>query len=112
VLRLGVAGEFVGHGWVGTGRPVAWLPFFQVFGFSPEVANALMPVVGAWDIGLGLLMLALPVRWLLIWTAGWGLFTAFLRPLAGQGRRTSAVHWSGDVCRAAPARRNTSRSVT
>ena len=85
VLRLGVAGEFIGHGWVGTGRPAAWLPFFQVFGFSPDFANAIMPVIGAWDIGVGLLMLALPVRWLLIWTAFWGLFTAFLRPLAGQG---------------------------
>ena len=85
VLRLGIAGEFVGHGWVGTGRPAAWLPFFQVFGFSGEFANAIMPVIGAWDIGVGLLMLVLPMRWLLIWTAVWGLFTAFLRPLAGQG---------------------------
>lgn len=85
VLRLGVAGEFVGHGWVGTGRPAAWLPFFQVFGFSPDFAYAMMPLIGAWDIGVGLLMLALPMRWLLIWTAVWGLFTAFLRPLAGQG---------------------------
>jgi hypothetical protein len=84
-LRLGVAGEFVGHGWVGTGRPAAWLPFFQVFGFSSDFANAVMPVIGAWDIGVGLLMLAVPMRWLLIWTAVWGLFTAFLRPLAGQG---------------------------
>jgi hypothetical protein len=85
VLRLGVAGEFVGHGWVGTGRPAAWLPFFQVFGFSAEFASAIMPVIGAWDIGVGLLMLVLPMRWLLIWTTVWGLFTALLRPIAGQG---------------------------
>jgi uncharacterized membrane protein YphA (DoxX/SURF4 family) len=73
VLRLGVAGEFIGHGWVGTGRPAAWLPFFHAFGFSSDFADAMMPVIGAWDITVGLLMLVLPLRLLLVWTAVWGL---------------------------------------
>src|SRR5207248_6119316 len=85
VLRLGVAGEFVGHGLVGTGRPAAWLPFFQFFGFSTEFANTVMPLLGVWDIGLGLLILARPFRAALVWAALWGLFTALLRPTTGQG---------------------------
>jgi hypothetical protein len=85
ILRLGVAGEFVGHGWVGIGRPLAWLPFFQVFGFSTDFAQAAMPLIGCWDILVGLSVLLMPLRVVLVWTAGWGLFTALLRPLAGQG---------------------------
>jgi hypothetical protein len=61
------------------------LAYFQIFGFSPDFANRMMPVIGAWDILVGTAVLLLPVRVLLIWTAVWGLFTALLRPLAGQG---------------------------
>jgi hypothetical protein len=58
VLRLGVAGDFIGHGWVGTGRPSAWLPYFHLFGVSDAVAFLAMPMIGLWDIFVGVLVLA------------------------------------------------------
>jgi hypothetical protein len=44
-----------------------------------------MPVVGALDVTIGLLILVVPVRAVLLHMALWGLMTAALRPLAGQG---------------------------
>jgi len=84
-MRVGVVGEFIGHGWVGLHRPAAWLPLFGVFGFGSGFAHSMMPVIGAWDITVGIVLLFTPVRALLLWTALWGLFTALLRPLAGLG---------------------------
>lgn len=85
VLRVSVAGEFIGHGWVGTSRPAAWLPYFHLFGFTDHFARTVMPILGSWDIAIGCCVLVFPMRWLLLWTSFWGLFTAFLRPAAGQG---------------------------
>ncbi|HEY7293440.1 MAG TPA: hypothetical protein VH916_00305 [Dehalococcoidia bacterium] len=85
VLRVSVAGEFIGHGLVGTSRPAAWLPFFRLFGFNNDFARTMMPIIGSWDITIGILVLVLPMRWMLVWTSYWSLFTAFLRPAAGQG---------------------------
>jgi hypothetical protein len=44
-----------------------------------------MPVVGSVDILLGALALAAPRRAALLYMAFWGLLTALLRPLAGEG---------------------------
>jgi hypothetical protein len=44
-----------------------------------------MPVVGSVDITLGVLALVAPTRAALLYMACWGLFTASLRPLAGEG---------------------------
>ncbi len=85
VLRVSVAGEFIGHGLVGTSRPAAWLPFFHLFGFGNGFARTMMPLIGSWDIAIGLCVLFCPLRWMLLWTSVWGLFTALLRPSAGQG---------------------------
>jgi len=85
VLRVSVAGEFIGHGLVGTSRPAAWLPYFHLFGFNNHFARTTMPIIGSWDITIGVLVLFLPLRWMLLWTSVWGLFTALLRPAAGQG---------------------------
>ena len=43
-----------------------------------------MPVVGMVDITLGFLVLFKPVRLALLYMAVWGLWTACLRPLAGE----------------------------
>ena len=85
VLRIGVVGEFLGHGWVGLHRPAAWLPFFGVFGLSNAFASTMMPIVGTWDIVVALIVLVRPGRAVLYWATFWGVFTALLRPLADQG---------------------------
>src|SRR5438093_9301267 len=85
VLRLTLCCEFVGHGAFGVLRKEAWIAYFQIFGIPEAWAWHLMPVVGSVDIVLGTLALVAPRRAALLYMSVWGLFTALLRPLAGQG---------------------------
>jgi hypothetical protein len=48
------------------------------------MAYSLMPWVGAFDILMGVIMLAYPVRAIALWLVVWGTFTAFLRPMSGE----------------------------
>jgi hypothetical protein len=85
LFRLALCGEFVGHGAFGVMTKQAWVPYFTLFGFPEAWAWTLMPVVGSVDITLGVLALVAPTRAGLLYMAWWGLFTASLRPLAGEG---------------------------
>jgi len=84
ILRVGVAGCFIGHGAFGIITKAAWVPYFAVGGIGEPLAWRLMPIVGAMDIALGLLALAWPCRGLFIWAALWATWTALLRPLSGE----------------------------
>lgn len=85
LLRLGVAMCYIGHGAFGILTKHAWLPFFGVVGIPEESAKKLMPWVGSMDVMMGFLVLFWPCRALYLWAAGWAVWTALLRPLAGQG---------------------------
>jgi hypothetical protein len=85
LFRLALCGEFVGHGAFGAMTTQAWVPYFTLSGFPEAWAWTLMPVVGSVDITLGVLALIAPTRAGLLYMAWWGLFTASLRPLAGEG---------------------------
>ena len=85
VFRVAVAMEFVGHGAFGIKTKAAWVPYFGVFGIPEEWAWRLMPLVGVLDISVGLITLVLPVRLVLLHMSCWGLMTATLRPLSGEG---------------------------
>lgn len=84
ILRVGVAGCFIGHGAFGIITKAGWVPYFAVGGVSEPLAWKLMPWVGSMDIIMGLLALAWPCRALLIWAALWATWTALLRPLSGE----------------------------
>ena len=84
ILRIGVAGCFFGHGAFGIITKAAWVPYFAVANVSEPWAWRLMPWVGAMDITVGALALALPRRAVFIWAATWGVWTALLRPLSGE----------------------------
>src|SRR5262245_38793320 len=85
LFRIAVAMEFVGHGAFGIKTKAAWVPYFGVWGIPEEWAWRLMPLVGALDISVGLLTLVLPLRLVLLHMSCWGLMTASLRPLSGEG---------------------------
>ena len=85
VLRIGVAMCFIGHGAFGIITKAAWVPYFAVAGVGEATAWRLMPWVGAMDIAIGFLVFAWPCRALLAWAATWTVWTALLRPLAGEG---------------------------
>jgi hypothetical protein len=84
VLRIGVAMEFVGHGVLGLHHPPAWASYFGVVGIPRQTALMLMPLVGAFDVATALTVLFYPIRGVLLFMAAWGLWTALLRPLAGE----------------------------
>lgn len=83
-LRIVIAMCFIGHGAFGIITKPIWCNYFAVFGIHEQLAYRLMPWVGSFDIILGILMLARPMRFIPLWLMGWGLITASLRPLSGE----------------------------
>lgn len=85
VLRVAAAMCFIGHGAFGLIGKAAWVPYFKVVGIDAGWAFELMPIIGLVDILLGLSILLWPTKAACAYMAAWGLWTAMLRPLAGQG---------------------------
>lgn len=84
VLRIAVAGEFVGHGVFALQGKKDWIGWFAQFGVAdPAVAAQLLFVVGMLDIAFAIIILLRPVRIILLWMVLWGFWTALLRPLVG-----------------------------
>jgi hypothetical protein len=87
LLRLAVAGAFVGHGAYGAilARS-SWFDYFAVLGIDQATVSryALMQVVGWLEIGLGLLALVLPIPAVLLAMFVWQVSTELLRPAAGE----------------------------
>ena len=84
VLRIAVAGEFIGHGVLALQGKKDWIGWFAQFGVSdPGTAAQLLTLVGAVDIAFAILILVKPVRLVLLWMVFWGFWTALLRPLVG-----------------------------
>ena len=82
-LRITTALCFIGHGTWGLITKAGWLPFFQSQGIEPDIAWKLQPLIGAFDILMAVILLRKPNRTILIWMFLWALWTAILRPLAG-----------------------------
>ena len=84
ILRIGVAGCFIGHGAFGIMTKQAWLPYFATGGIGEPLAWKLMPIIGTMDVTMGLIALGWPCRALFIWAAVWATWTALLRPFSGE----------------------------
>jgi hypothetical protein len=83
-LRIAVAMCFIGHGAFGIITKSIWCNYFAVFGIGHDQAYQLMPLLGAADILMGIVMLIYPVRAIALWLVVWGFTTAALRPLSGE----------------------------
>ena len=80
VLRIAVAGEFIGHGVFALQGRQAWIDWFSIFGISDvSIAAQILFFVGLTDVLLAVLILIKPVRLALLWMAFWGLWTALVR---------------------------------
>lgn len=85
ILRIAVAGEFIGHGVFALQGKKQWVGWFSTFGISDVgTATTLLFLVGLMDIALALLILIKPVRIALLWMVFWGFWTALLRPIVGE----------------------------
>jgi uncharacterized membrane protein YphA (DoxX/SURF4 family) len=85
ILRIAVAGEFLGHGVFALQAKEGWFRYFEAFGITnPETITTMLMVVGAMDVILAILVLVKPIRPLILWMAAWGLWTALIRfPFGG-----------------------------
>lgn len=84
ILRLGAFFCFLGHGMLGVSKVAAWTPYFGVVGLNPHQAFELMPWVGVFDVALAISVLFLPIRGIVLYMFLWAVWTALLRPLAGE----------------------------
>ena len=84
VLRVAVAGEFLGHGVFALQGKADWLRWIsQLTGADTATAAALLTAIGVADILVAVLVLVKPIRAALLWAAAWGAWTALVRPLVG-----------------------------
>lgn len=84
-LRIGVAGEFLGHGVLALQGKADWIGWFANFGISDvSTATTLLMLVGIMDVIVALVVLTKPVKPILLWAIFWGFWTALVRPIVGQ----------------------------
>ena len=84
VLRIAVAGEFIGHGVFAIGVKEGWIEYFTSVGFTADQAITLMPLIGYNDIALAILILVRPINIALLWMSFGGFATALIRPITGE----------------------------
>jgi len=78
LLRIGVAGEFAGHGLLAIGHKADWIKWIsQMANVDTGVATTMLTVIVA------IIVLIKPVKPVLLWAALWGFWTALVRPLVG-----------------------------
>lgn len=86
VLRVAVAGEFIGHGLLAMGGKKDWVNWIsQMTGVDNPTALSMLWWIGVFDVIVALIVLIRPVRIALLWAAFWGFWTALVRPLVGVG---------------------------
>ena len=85
-LRIGVAGEFLGHGLLAIGGKADWVKWIgQLGGTSPELSAQLLLAIGVMDVIVAIIVLVKPLKPVLLWAVFWGFWTALVRPLVGAG---------------------------
>jgi hypothetical protein len=83
-LRIGVAGEFLGHGVFALQGKADWIKWTeQLSGMDTSAATTFIFIVGIIDVLLAIMVLVRPVRPVLLWMTFWGFWTALVRPLVG-----------------------------
>jgi hypothetical protein len=80
ILRIGVFGEFLGHGVFALQGKEGWFKYFEAVGIlDPATITSLLLVIGIMDVAFAVLVLVRPVNAALLWMAFWGLWTALIR---------------------------------
>lgn len=80
VLRIAIAGEFIGHGAFALQGKEGWFKYFQAVGIEgEETIKTMLLLVGVLDVALAILVLVKPIRIALLWMTVWGLWTAMIR---------------------------------
>lgn len=82
VLRIGVAGAFIGHGVLAVKGNAEWVGWIEkITHVSHPTATTLLLFAGLFNLILAMSILVKPIRPLLMWMTFWGFLTAILRLL-------------------------------
>lgn len=85
VLRIAIAGEFVGHGVFALQGKAQWVGWIsQMIGVQADTAVQLLSLIGFLDLLVALMVLVKPIPVVLLWAAFWGFWTALVRPLVNE----------------------------
>ena len=85
ILRIAVAGEFLGHGVFALQRKPQWIKWIsQLKSVDSATAGQLLMLVGLVDLAVALIVLLRPIRLVLLWATFWGFWTALVRPLVNE----------------------------
>lgn len=85
ILRITIAGEFVGHGVFALQGKAQWVVWIEnMLHMGAPAATQLLFVIGLSDLLVALIVLLRPIRVVLLWAALWGFWTALVRPLIGE----------------------------
>ena|SRR3989344_2427415 len=84
LLRVGVAGEFLGHGVLAINGKEDWINWIvQLASVDASTAGSLLTAIGILDVAVAAIVLVRPMSPVLLWAAFWGFFTALIRPMIG-----------------------------
>lgn len=84
LLRVGVAGEFAGHGLLAIGGKADWVKWIsQLAHVDTSLATTLLLLIGISDVIVAVIVLLKPIKPVLLWAAVWGFWTALVRPIVG-----------------------------
>ena len=85
LLRIGVAGEFFGHGILAIQKKADWIKWIgDMLNVEVSTATTLVVLIGLLDVIVAAIVLLRPMPKVLLWAAFWGFWTALVRPLVGQ----------------------------
>ncbi|HCM36363.1 MAG: hypothetical protein A3J30_01530 [Candidatus Wildermuthbacteria bacterium RIFCSPLOWO2_02_FULL_47_9c] len=85
VLRVSVAGEFLGHGVFALQGKEAWIKWIQeLLRVEVGTATTLLTLVGLLDLLVALIVLVRPIKAVVLWAVIWGFWTALVRPVVGE----------------------------
>ena len=84
VLRIAVAGEFLGHGVFALQGKADWVKWVgQLTGAGADLSAQLIFAIGLADLLVAAIVLFKPLKPVLLWATFWGAWTALVRPLVG-----------------------------
>lgn len=96
-LRLGVFGEFLGHGVLALQGKSDWINWIhQMLGTDMKTSAMLLTAVGLLDCLVAVIVLfakRIP-KVVLAWAVIWGFWTALVRPLVGQSVLDFVERWA------------------
>ncbi|MBL4746405.1 MAG: hypothetical protein JKY08_08550 [Flavobacteriaceae bacterium] len=84
ILRISIAGTYIGHGMFAILGYQSWYRYLQVVGIAMEPAKSMVVGIGYLDLLISFAILIKPHKYLLAWAVIWAFSTALIRPFAGE----------------------------